>query len=176
MFNWFKKKKDLPYEEFGYIYADSLSSSLIDQLSQSASDWIGRPADSKKVGLNLSILSTAIFQLSLGDLIPNHDASGRALGGFMKRLTEQYDNLTSDSDATTLCTEYIRAAAADSRNKHKNESFPTLVSLAITKTTGLSKDNEYWPAASEVIYSLIKNVFETSRATLAGTKDDARLV
>lgn len=174
MFNPFKKKKDLSYEDFGYMYADSILPSLIDLLAQSTNEWMGRTADSKQVGRELSILCTAFFQLSLGDLIPKEDASRRTLSGFMKRLTEQYDNFDSDPNVTTIC-EYLRVAAADSRN-HKGERFPTLVSLAITRIAGLTNNDKYWPMASEVIRSLIGKVFETSRATLAGTKDNARLI
>lgn len=64
----------------------------------------------------------------------------------------------------------------DFRNKTKAESSPTLVPLVVMKITGLTKDEEYYPAATEVIYSFIAKVLQTSRATLVGAKAHARLV
>ena len=174
MFNFFKRKNELPYEEFGYMYADSLSPSVIEPLAQSTSEWIGRPVDSERMGRDLSILSLAIFQLSLVDL--KEDASGRAIGGFMKRLTKQYENFACDPNTSTIGLEYVEAAGMDFRNKTKAESFPTLVPLVVMKITGLTNNDAYWPAATEVIYSFIEKVLQTSRAGLAGTKAHARLV
>ena len=170
MFNFFKKKNKLPYEEFGYKYADSLLSDVIELLSLSASEWIGRAVNSERLGRDLAVLGLAIFQLSLIDLIPEEDARSRAIGGFLKRLSERYENFAFDSDTSAIGIDYVQVAAADLRNKNKNESFPTLVPLVITRITGLEKNNEYWPDASTVIYSFIEKVLKSSRQALAVTK------
>ena len=166
----------MPYEEFGYVYADSLLFGLINSSVENASRWIGRPVDSQKMGRDLSALCLAVFQLSLVDLIPDEDASSRAIGGFMKRITEQYENFAFDTEVTNVGIDYIRAAGEDFRNKQKRESFPTLVPLAISNITGLERSHQNWPVCTETIYSIIENVLQTSRAALNGVKDHAKLV
>jgi hypothetical protein len=174
MFSFFKKK--LTYEEFGYKYADSLLLDVIELLALSASEWMGRAVNSESLGRDLSILSLAIFKLSLVDLFPEEEASRRTICGFLKRLSERYENFAFDSDTSAIGIEYLQIATADLRNRNKNVSFPTLVPLVITKITGLKKDNEYWYDASTVFCSLIEKVLKTSRQALAVTKDHSRLV
>ena len=166
----------MPYEEFGYVYADSLMCGLIDSLAQNASEWIGRPVDPQKIGRDLSTLCLAVFQLSLVDLIPGEDASGRAIGGFMKRITERYENFAFDKQVTNVGLDYIRAAGEDFRNKQKKESFPHLSSLALNNIAGIDRNHRNWPVCTEMIYTIIENVLKTSRAALKGVKDHAKLV
>jgi len=161
---------EISYEEFGYMYADSLLPDALTLLENSAKEWIGKKIDPEILGRDLSVFSLAIFQLSLVDLIPNEEASGRAIGGFMKRFTERYENFAFAPDTSAIGMEYIQAAGVDLRNKEKTESFPTLVPLVITKITGLTKNDEYWPVAREAIYSFIEMIFRTSRQVFDRTK------
>jgi len=148
----------------------------IELLALSASEWIGGAVNSERLGRDLAILSVALFKLSLTDLIREDDARGRALSGFLKRLSEHYENLTFDLDKSSIVTEYLQIAMEDLRNKHKNERFPVLVPLVITRITGMQKNNEYWPDAYRVLCSFIEKVLTTSREVLSATKAHSILV
>jgi hypothetical protein len=167
---------ELSYEEWGYMYADSLLPSSDALLENSENKWIGKHVDSEILGRGLAVLSLSIFQLSLVDLIPQEETAGRAIGGFMKRFTERYENFAFAPATSAIGIQYIQAAGIDLRNKNKTESFPTLVPLVITKITGLTNHDEYWPVATEVIYSFIETVLQTSRQAFEGTTKHAKLV
>jgi len=167
---------ELSYDEFGYMYADSLLPNSFALLENSANEWIGKHIDSEILGRDLAVLSLAIFQLSLVDLIPKEEAAGRAIGGFMKRFTERYENFAFAPDTSAIGIKYIQTAGVDLRNKNKTESFPTLVPLVITKIIGLTKNDEHWPVATEAIYSFIEKMLLTSRQAFNDAKSQAKLV
>jgi hypothetical protein len=173
MFGLFRKK--MPYEELGYIYADALLPS-IEQLAQSVKEWTGRQLDAEKVGRELAIMGLAIFQMWLIHPIPQEYASSRVLGGFMQRMTERFANFAFDSTTSAVGEQYIRTAATDLRDKQKTESFPTLVPFAITRITGLANTDEYWPVATECIYSFGEMVIKTTTQAVTSTKAKTKLV
>ena len=124
----------------------------------------------------MAILGLAIFQMWLIDPIPKEYASNRVLGGFMQRMTERFANFAFDSTTSAVGEQYIRAAAADLRDKQKTESFPPLVPFAITRITGLANTDEHWPVATECIYSFVETVLKTTTQAVAAAKANTKLV
>lgn len=168
-------RKKMPYEELGYTYANALLPTTL-ELAQSAKEWTGRQLDTEKVARELTILSLVIFQMWLMNPIPDKDASLRTVNGFGKRMSERFPNFAFDPITSTVAEQYVRATAADFRNKHKTESFPTLVPLAINRIAGLTIANEHWPAASECIYSFMEMVMKTTTQAVTSTKINVKLV
>src|SRR6266566_953105 len=100
-------------------------------------------------------------------------------GIFRKTMTyEDYGYMSADTMLSTVeaTTAYMRAAAADIKNKSKSESFPTLVPLAIGRLTGLKPSDPHWPVVSDILYSLLEVILKTTESTLVGTKKHAKLV
>jgi hypothetical protein len=174
MLNLFRRK--MPYEELGYGFADALLPSAVEQLAASPTDWTGKHLDTQGVGRELAILALAMLQMSLIDTVPQEYASSRVLGGFMQRVTERYTNFAFDPTTSAVGMQYIQAAANDLRNKQKTESFPTLVPRAVARIAGLTKGDEYWPLATECIYSFIQLVLQTAAQAVAVAKANTRLV
>jgi hypothetical protein len=176
MFNFLKKKTKLPYEEFGYKCADSLLLDDIELLALSARDWIGEAVNSEKLGRDLASVSFVIFELSLTDLIGEGDARRRAIEGFLKRISERYENYDFHFDRSSIDVDYLQIAAEDLRNGNRNERFPTLVPLVTTKITGLQGDSDYWPDAYAVVRSFTEKVLKTLHQAFHESKYHSRLV
>ncbi len=175
MFGFGKKAVELPYEEVGFLYADRVPG-LITIMTQTSQEWTGRKCDPEAMGRELAVVSLAIFQLFLTVHIPEEDAGGRVLGGFLARIQEHYANFAFDPATIQIVEGYIRAAGADLRNKDKRESFPTLVPLAISRVTGLDSGDKHWRSAVATIYDFIEVVMKGSIDAVAEAKKRFKLV
>lgn len=183
----------MTYEDYGYMSADTMLSTLVEKPSQSAPEPIFNDTegsiwkqpltaittsihlDSEGVARQLAILWLAFHQFCHIGLV-SKDAGERLLQGVMKRFDERFPNLSSDRTTVEATTAYMRAAAADIKNKSKSESFPTLVPLAIGRITGLKPSDPHWPVVSDILYSLLEVILKTTESTLVGTKKHAKLV
>ena len=81
-----------------------------------------------------------------------------------------------DEFTVETTTAYLQAAADDIKNKSKSESFPTLVPLAIGRVVRLKPTDPNWPAASDVLYSLLDGILKTTEPMFTGMKKHAKLV
>lgn len=174
MLGLFRKK--VPYEELGYMYADSLLATTVQELASSTMEWTGRELDTEQVGRDLAILALSFFQMTLMNTVPKEYASSRVLGGFMQRTQERYANFAFDPTTSAIGGDYIRIAAIDLRNKNRIGNFPTLVPSATARITGLSKADQYWPNALAQVDAFIQIVIQTATQAVEVTKANARLV
>jgi hypothetical protein len=168
-------RKKMSYEDYGYMCADSILPTLVEQPSQSAIAWAGINLDSEKVARQFAILCLAFFQFLHVELLPD-DANQRLLEGVMKRFSERFHGFSSDPVTVQAAADYLRAAAADVKNKSKAESFPTLVPIAISRISGIREGDSHWHSASNIVYSILETLLKTAQPSLDGTKAHARLV
>ncbi|CAN5471104.1 hypothetical protein BH10ACI2_BH10ACI2_12450 [soil metagenome] len=186
-------RKTMTYEDYGYMCADTMLYTLIEQPSQSAPEPIfnytdgsvwKQPltsilpsihSDSEEVARQLAILCLAFDRFCHVGLV-TEDAGGRLLQGSMKRLDKRFSHFSSDRTTVEATTACMRAAAADIKNKSKSESFPTLVHLAIGRITGLTLSDPHWPVVSDIVYSLLEVILKTAEPRLVGTKKHAKFV
>ena len=190
-------RKTVTYENYGYMCGDTILHTLVEQPSRSVtkkamidpnsleitSIWkkplatlaADGDVDSKEVTRQLAILCLAFHQFCHIGLV-SEAAAPRILAGVMKRFDERFPGFSSDELTVEATTAYIRAAASDIKNKSKSESFPTLVPLAIGRVARLKRSDTNWPAASDVLYTILEVILKTTEPMLLGTKKHAKLV
>ena len=190
-------RKTVTYENYGYMCGDSILHTLVEQPSRSATErtmidpnsaevtsiWkkplatlaAGSDIDSEEVTRQLAILCLAFHQFCHIGLV-SEAAAQRILAGVIKRFNERFPGFSSDELTVEATTAYLRAAASDIKNKSKSESFPTLVPLAIGRVARLKPTDTNWPAASDVLYSILGIILKTTEPMLLGTKKYAKLV
>ena len=173
MFDLFRK--EVLYEDYGYMRADSLLPELIEQPARSADEWAGVDIDTEEVARQLAILCSA-FQHFCHIGLVSDDAGYRILQGMMKRFDERFSDFSSDSMTTEAISTYLRAAASDIKDKSKSESFPTLVPTVIVRITGVQPSDSRCHSSSEVVYSILDAILKTSEPSLIGTQKHAKLV
>jgi hypothetical protein len=183
----------MTYEDYGYMCADSMLSTLVEQPCQSApqpifndkegSIWkqpltaitAGIHLDSEGVARQHAILCLAFRQFCHIGLVSDDDGR-RILLGMMNRFDERFSDFSSDPLTADAAADYLRAAATDIKNKSKTESFPTLVPLAIERITGLKPSDPHWAVVSDSLYSLLEVILKTAEPMLIGTKKNLKLV
>jgi hypothetical protein len=195
MFGIFRKR--VTYESYGYMCGDTMLHTLVEQPSRSASEetmidpnsaevtsiWkrplatlaAGSDANFESVTRQLAILCLAFHQFCHIGLV-SEAAAQRTLAGVMKRFDERFPGFSSDEFTVETTTAYLQAAADDIKNKSKSESFPTLVPLAIGRVVRLKPTDPNWPAASDVLYSLLDVILKTTEPMFTGMKKHAKLV
>lgn len=164
----FPGRETMTYEELGQAYADS-ALPLIDTLVEDSLVWTGKSVDPSALGRGLGVLMLTVFQLAVLDVIELEEAQGRTIGGFLERLTKEYDNFAFDPHVLTFFEVLARAGGDDLKDRRKKESFPRLSRLALSRIAAVGERDKNWPLASEIVYKFIETVLQTSHAALSET-------